>query len=105
MDLTLEIIIWCIVIWLASKFFLLYLQSRQEILREEIKALSDQRTDKIIQVDVEKYGSVFYLYEKDTRRFIAQGSNIGEIKKKCADRFKDAVIIADSDVLKQYGLE
>ena len=105
MDLLTEIIIWCIVIWLASKFFLLYLQSRQEILREEIKELSNQLKDKIIHVDVEKYESVFYLYERDTRRFIAQGSDINEIKKKCEDRFKGALIVADSDVLKQYGLE
>jgi hypothetical protein len=105
MDLALEIIIWCVLIWLASKFFLLYLQSRQEILREEIKELSNHLKDKIIQVDIEKYGSEFYLYEKDTHRFIAQGSDIDEIKKKCADRFKGSVIIADSDELKQYGLE
>ena len=105
MDLALEIIVWCAIIWLASKFFLFYLQARQEILREEIKELSNQLKNKIIQVDVEKHGSVFYLYEKDTHRFIAQGSDINEVKKKCADRFKDAVIIADSDVLKRHGLE
>jgi hypothetical protein len=105
MDLALEIIVWCVIIWLASKFFLFYLQARQEILREEIKELSNQLKNKIIQVDVEKHGSVFYLYEKDTHRFIAQGSDINEVKKKCADRFKDAVIIADSDVLKRHGLE
>jgi hypothetical protein len=105
MDLTLEIIIWCIVIWLASKFFLLYLQSRQDILKEEIEELTTQLKNKIIQVSVEKHGSVFYLFEKDTHRFIAQGSDITEIKKKCEDRFKGAVIVADSDELKKYGLE
>jgi hypothetical protein len=105
MDLAVDIIFWCIVIWLASKFFLLYLQARQEILREEIKELSEQLKNKIIQVNVEKHGSVFYLYERDTNRFIAQGSDINEIKKKCEDRFKGAVIVADSDELKKYGLE
>ena len=105
MDLLVDIIFWCIVIWLASKFFLWYLQSRQEILREEIDKLSDHLKNKIIQVNVEKYESVFYLYEKDTHRFIVQGSDINEIKKKCEVRFKGAVIIADSDELKKYGLE
>lgn len=105
MDLLVDIIFCCIVIWLVFKFFILYLQARQYILKEEIKELSEQLKNKIIHVNVEKYESVFYLYEKDTHRFIAQGSDINEIKKKCADRFKDAVIIADSDELKKYGLE
>ena len=105
MDLIVDIIFWCIVIWIVSKFFSLYFQARQDVLKEEIDELTKQLKDKIIQVNVEKYGSVFYLYERDTNRFIAQGSDINEIKKKCEDRFKGAVIVADSDVLKKYGLE
>jgi hypothetical protein len=105
MDLLIEIIIIWAVIWLISKFFLFYLQARQDILREEIKELSEHIKNKIIQVNVEKHGSVFYLYEKDTHKFIAQGSDIDEIKKKCEIRFKGTVIVADSDELKKYGLE
>ena len=105
MDLLVDIIFWWIVIWLASKFILFYLQARQEVLKEEIDELAKQLKNKIIQVNVEKYGSVFYLFERDTNRFIAQGSDINEIKKKCEDRFKGAVIVADTDVLKKYGLE
>jgi len=105
MDLLVDIIFWWIVIWLVSKFILFYLQARQEVLKEEIDELAKQLKNKIIQVNVEKYGSVFYLFERDTNRFIAQGSDINEIKKKCEVRFKDAVIVADSDELKKYGLE
>jgi len=105
MDLAVEIIVWCLLIWLISKFFSGYFQARNDILKEEIDDLSKKLKDKIIHVNVEQHGSVFYLYERETDRFIAQGSDINEIKKKCADRFKDAVIVADSDVLKKYGLE
>ena len=105
MDLIIDIIFWWIVIWLISKFVLFYFQARQDILKEEIDELTKQLKNKIIQVNVEKHGSVFYLYERDTNRFIAQGSNINEIKKTCEDRFKGTVIVADSDVLKKYGLE
>jgi hypothetical protein len=83
----------------------LYLQAKNEILKEELDELTKKLKDKIIQVNVEKHGSVFYLFEKDTNRFIAQGSDINEIKQKCEDRFKNAVIVADSDELKKYGLE
>jgi hypothetical protein len=105
MDFAVEFIIICLLVWLASKFILFYLQAKNEILKEELDKLTKQLKDKIIQVQVEKHGSVFYLFEKDTNRFIAQGSDINEIKQKCADRFKDAVIVADSDELKKYGLE
>lgn len=105
MDLLVDIIFCCVVIWLVSKFVVLYLQAKNEILKEELDDLTKKLKDKIIQVNVEQHGSVFYLFEKDTNRFIAQGADIDEIKKKCADRFKDAVIVADSDELKKYGLE
>jgi len=105
MDFVLEFIVICALVWLASKFIFFYLQAKNEILKEELDRLTKQLKDKIIQVNVEKHGSVFYLFEKDTNRFIAQGADINEIKKKCADRFKDTVIVADSDELKKYGLE
>ena len=100
-----DIVLICLVIWAVAKIVGMYLQARQEILREEIKELSEQLKNKIIHVNVEKYGSVFYLYEKDTHRFIAQGINMNELREKCNFLFKDAVIIADEDEIKKYGLE
>lgn len=102
---TWDIVLICLIIWAVAKFASLYMKAKNEILQEEIDNLTTKLKNKIIQVNVEKYGSVFYLFEKDTNRFIAQGSDISEIKKKCEDRFKDAVIVADSDELKKYGLE
>jgi hypothetical protein len=83
MDLLLEIIIWGAILWLASKFILFYVQAKNEVLKEELDKLTKQLNDKIIHVKVEKHGSVFYLFEKDTHRFIAQGSDLNEVKKKC----------------------
>ncbi len=100
-----DVVLICLVIWAVVKFASLYLKAKNEILQEDLDQLTKKIKDKIIHVEIEKHGSIFYLYEKDTDRFIAQGSNINEIKKKCEDRFKDSVIIADSDKLKQYGLE
>lgn len=105
MDFAVEFIIICVLVWLACKFILFYLQAKNDILKEELDELTKKLKDKIIQVNVEKHGNEFYLFEKETNRFIAQGSNIDEIKKKCADRFKNATIVADADELKQYGLE
>lgn len=100
-----DIVLICLVIWAVAKIVGMYLQARQEILREEIKELSEQLKNKIIHVNVEQHGSVFYLFEKDTHRFIAQGINMNELREKCNVLFKDAVIIADEDEIKKYGLE
>ena len=100
-----DIVLICLVIWIVTKFVSMYLQAKNEILREEIDDLTQKLKNKIIHVNVEQHGSVFYLFEKDTHRFIAQGSDIAEIKQTCADRFKDIVIVADEDEIKKYGLE
>lgn len=102
---TWDIVLICLIIWAVAKFASLYMKAKNEILQEEIADLTQKLKNKIIHVNVEQHGSVFYLFEKDTNRFIAQGSNINEIKQKCADRFKDAVIVADEDEIKKYGLE
>jgi calcineurin-like phosphoesterase len=102
---TWDIVLICLIIWAVTKFASLYMKAKNEILQEEIADLTQKLKNKIIHVNVEQYGSVFYLFEKDTNRFIAQGVDISEIKKTCEARFKDAVIVADSDELKKYGLE
>jgi hypothetical protein len=102
---TWDIVLICLIIWAVAKFVSLYLEAKNEILKEEIDELTQKLKNKIIHVNVEQHGSVFYLFEKDTNRFIAQGSDINEIKQKCADRFKDIVIVADEDEIKKYGLE
>ena len=102
---TWDIVLICLVIWAVAKFVSLYLEAKNEILKEEIDELTRKLKNKIIHVNVEQHGSVFYLFEKDTHRFIAQGINMNELREKCNFLFKDAVIIADEDEIKKYGLE
>lgn len=100
-----EIILWMIIIWFGLKLIESYLKAKNEILQEELKELTNQLKNKIIHVNIEKHGSVFYLFEKDSNRFIAQGSDFEELRQTCNVRFKNAVVVADVDELKKYGLE
>lgn len=97
--------IWGFVItWLVLRVAQKYLEAKNEVLKEELEQLQQRVKEKFIQVNIEKHGNVYYLFEKDTDRFIAQGTNMDELKAHCDARFKNKVIFANDDELKSAGL-
>jgi len=105
LDLILDVVLWLFVIWLVMKVIEKYLVAKNEILAEQLEDLTKQLKEQVIQVDIEKHGSVFYLFEKDTNRFIAQGTNFDELRDHCVTRFKDKSVVANEDQMKQLGLK
>lgn len=87
------------------KVIQMYLVAKNEALAEQLEDLTKQLKEQVIQVDIEKHGSVFYLFEKDTNRFIAQGTNFDELRDHCVTRFKDKSVVANEDQMKQLGLK
>ena len=104
-DLVLDTIFWFVVIWLFMKVWEKYLIAKNEVLEEQIKEMTAQIKEQIIHVNIEKHGNVFYLFEKDTNRFIAQGSNFDEVKLHCETRFKNKSVIADERQMEQLGFK
>lgn len=82
-----------------------YLVAKNEILAEQLEDLTKQLKEQIIHVNIEKHGGVFYLFEKDTNRFIAQGTNFEEVQKHCVTRFKNKSVIADESQMEQFGIK
>ena len=97
-------IIWFLVGWVAIKITQKYLEAKNEVLKEELEQLQKRIKNRFIQVDIEKHGDVYYLFEKETGKFIAQGSNMDELKAHCDARFKDKVVFANDEELKTAGL-
>lgn len=97
-------IIWSLTIWIALKILERWLRARNEILQEEIRLIEKNVKEKFIHVNVEKHGEVYYLFDKESGKFIAQGKNMLELKEHCDARFKRSVIFADNDELKSAGL-
>lgn len=97
-------IFWFFVGWAVLKFVQKYLEAKNEVLKEELEQLQKRVKDKFIQVNIEKHGDVYYLFEKETDRFIAQGTNMDELKAHCDARFKNKVIFANDEELKSAGL-
>jgi hypothetical protein len=90
--------------WVAMKIAQIYLEVKNRALAEEIDQLQQRIENRFIQVDIEKHGDVFYLFEKKTGNFIAQGINMEQLKAHCDTRFKNKVIFANDDELKSAGL-
>ena len=104
-DFVVDTIFWFVVFWLAIKVWQKYLTAKNESLVEQIKDMQVQMKNSFILVDIEKHDNVFYLYDKNTREFIAQGSNFDEIKKNCETRFKGKSVVADEVQMEQLGLK
>ena len=79
--------------------------AKNESLVEQIRDMQAQMKNSFILVDTEKHDNVFYLYEKDTQEFIAQGSNFDEVKKNCEARFKGRSVVADEVQMEKFGLK
>ena len=105
MDFVVDIIFWLVVIWLVMKVWEKYLTAKNEELVEQIKDMQAQMKNSIILVEIEKHDDIFYLYEKDTQEFIAQGTNFDEIREHCKTRFKDRAVVADEVQMEQLGLK
>jgi hypothetical protein len=104
-DFIVDTIFWFVVIWLAMKVWEKYLTAKNEALVEQIKDMQAQMKNSIIQVEIEKHEGMFYLFEKDTHQFIAQGSNFDEVREHCKTRFKDRAVVANEEQMEQLGLK
>ena len=104
-DFVIDVIFWLVVIWLFMKVWEKYLTVKNEALVEQIKDMQAQIKNTVIHVNIEKHNDTFYLYEKDTQEFIAQGSNFEEVKRHCETRFKGKAVVADEAQMEQLGFK
>jgi ectoine hydroxylase-related dioxygenase (phytanoyl-CoA dioxygenase family) len=105
LDFIVEAFLWFAVIWLVLKMVELYLVAKNAVLTKQIEEMAQQIKEQIIHVDIEKHGNMFYLYEKDTNRFIAQGTSFDEVKENCEARFKGKSVVGNEDQMNQLGLK
>lgn len=88
-------------VYLASKLTDMLFKNKQH--HGDIKSMNVE-TIKMIDVKIEKYDDMYYLFDRKSDLFIAQGKNLEELKKRCDERYKTNVIVADTDDLKANGL-
>ena len=104
-DFIVDVFFWVIAIWLLLKAVQVYLEAKNEVLAKQLEDMTKQIKEQIIHVNIEKHGEVFYLFEKDTNRFIAQGTNFEEVKQHCETRFKGKSVVGDENQMEQLGFK
>lgn len=74
--------------------------------REEAERRTEEkiRSEIVINVDVEKHGEIFYLFDQKTGEFIAQGKDMQELKIRCDERYKTKIVVANTTTLERHGL-
>ena len=105
LDFIADIFFWLIAIWLVMKVIEKYLTARNEILREDLEAVSKKIKETIVNVNIERHGDIFYVFEKETNNFIAQGQSMSEIKEVMQKRFPKKTFVATEEHVKESGLE
>jgi hypothetical protein len=92
--------------WIGAKILSIYLTAKNKELEKQISDLQQRIEERVINVKVEKHGDMFYLFDKKNDTFIAQGTNMDELRQHVDARFKNSkVVIANNDDLAQAGLK
>ena len=94
-----------VITWVVLKIFQSYLEVKNEQLIKELTDLQEKVKRAIIKVNVEKHGDVFYLFEKETDRFIAQGKDADEIRIILEKHYPNKTVFADKEHLETVGLK
>lgn len=87
--------------WVTFKL-LLSLWRRQE--EDNSNNLEDD-DDHVVVVNIEKYGDIYYLFDKDTDAFMAQGKTEEELKDVVTKRFPGKRFMAAEKNLEELGLK
>ena len=92
MDIT-SIILWAVVIWIASQIFLGFVDAFQIVKLKERVDILKQLTEIIHQVKVEERDGIKYWYDADSEAFLAQGKTIDEVINVIKSRFPDHIFL------------
>ena len=105
-DFILNILLGIFLGWALTQIIGGYLRAKLLLeIHEKIKEAAEEETkERWIMVNVEQHDGIFYLYEKNTDQFIAQGKTMEELSQRCRELFKDHTVIADENDLKSFGL-
>lgn len=105
MEIVWGFIIGFAITWLILKLVAGYLHAKNEVLKKDIEKLDKLIKEKFISCNIEKHGDIFYLFEQDTDRFIAQGKDLHELKLHCDSRFKTQTVVTDNKQMEEFGLK
>lgn len=67
------------------------------------QAKEEQESEELIHIVIEKHNDVFYVYERENRTFMAQGSTREELEENLKKRYPDQRFACPEKILKEVG--
>lgn len=94
-----------VIVWLLGVVYGWYARERHakrlldRVFSEIEQGVIAQINDSVIPIKIEKHSNIFYVYNKDTDVFMAQGNTRKELEETLAKRFPDKRFTADKENL------
>ena len=104
MEIIWGFIVGWLITWLVLKLIAGFLHAKNAQLQGQLKDLEQKVKELFVRVNIEKHGDIYYVFEKETDRFVAQGRTAEEIKEIMQKRFPNKTFVATDEELKESGL-
>ena len=72
---------------------------------EQAEQLSEEDSDSLIRIAIEKHNDAFYVYSMDDKTFMAQGQNRKELEAALEARYPGKKFAASPENLMEVGLK
>jgi hypothetical protein len=64
---------------------------------------AEEEQEEQIHIIIEKHNDMLYVYDKDTKQFMAQGSSKEDVEKVLVERFPGKRFACPESILKEVG--
>jgi len=95
----LELIILALAVYIVYR--LVILNAKRKLLSYRIQTAMQQIEERTIECSIEEYNGAFYLWEKETKKFLTQGNNIDDLFINAKKYFPNIVFIIEQDKLNE----
>jgi hypothetical protein len=70
---------------------------------KHIQEIVEEQEEEQIHIIIEKHNDMLYVYDKDTKQFMAQGSSKEDVEKVLVERFPGKRFACHESILKEVG--
>lgn len=100
-----DYLLW-VVIWIMGAVYGWYARERQAkktidmFFNQVEETIAEQVDASILKINIEEHNGMFFVYDKETNDFMAQGRTRDELEENLAKRYPDKRFAADKDDLR-----
>jgi len=98
------LVVYTFIIWLGGS--VAGWNAREKHAKKQVERhfeqLLEQQEEKI-HIIIEKHNDILYVYDKDTKQFMAQGSSKEDVEKVLVERFPGKRFACTESILKEVG--